>query len=246
MSVIAVLSALGAGACKKAAELKAVKVTKADVESTVTTISSGTVTAEQQAVLAFGVVGRINHISVKLGDIVKRGQILAELENSDLQVGYQQTAKEWERAQKLFAEGLISQVSLDESRRTAEIARANLDKTIIKAPFDGIVTEQNLQLGESSQTGTQVTKNPIRLIDLKPRIVKGDIDEIDLGHVKIGQRGRIRVPASRTEPFTAEVRRVVPYVDTTKDQDRTSQIELTILDPETKERIPSELQPKLR
>ena len=212
-------------ACTKRLHVKAVHPAKTEVEATVSTISSGTVDAEQQAVLGFGVTGRVRKLLVHLGDEVTEGQLIAELENEDLRISYQEAVKEFGRVKKLLDAKLISRVAYDDSRKTMEVAKAHYDKSLIRAPFAGILTELNLRLGEQTGTTTK-TQVPVRLIDQKPRLVKGDIDEIDLARVKVGQTARVRVPAARAEPFTAMVSRVVPYVDTTKEQDRTSQIEL--------------------
>ena len=69
--------------------LKAVHPARTRVESTITTISSGTVEAEQQAVLGFTTPGRVAQILVHVGDRVDRGQLLARLENTDLLAVYQ-------------------------------------------------------------------------------------------------------------------------------------------------------------
>lgn len=228
-------SILGVGiswmGCKPAIPLKAAQVAKTSVETTITTISSGTVDAERQAVLGFSAPGRVQKIVVRIGDHVSAGQILAQLENIDLQTIAQDAAREQARAKELFNSGLVSRVALDDANRALEVSRANLDKTIIRAPFAGIVTELNLQMGElASSAVTPGGKSPIRLIDLKPRIVKGDIDEVDLGKVKKGAPARIRILAVRSQPFVAQVSRVVPFVSASKEQDRTSQIELKILE----------------
>lgn len=215
-------------ACRGTANLKGVRVVKGEVESLVTTTSSGTVDAEQQAVLGFGVSGRVAGIFVKLADRVTAGQKIAQLENSDFRITFEQASNELQRARQLFADNLISRVAFDDARRATEVARANYDKTVIKAPFDGIVTEMNLQLGELA--GPTSAKLGVRLVDLKPRLVRGEIDEVDLGKVKVGQIARVRIPAARSQTFQAEVTRVVPYVDTRKEQDRTSQVELRLKD----------------
>lgn len=220
-------------ACSRPVPLKAVRAAKADVEETVTTISSGTVHAKQQAVLGFAVTGRVAKIHVKAGDVVKEGQALAELENSDLKAIFKDAQSEHRRNQSLYGEKLISKVALDQSRKAVDVARANLDRAVIAAPFDGLVTEVNLEVGEAP---SQAGRAPIRLIDQSARLLKGDIDEVDLAKVKEGQVARIRIPAVGTKPFSAKVSKVVPFVDTTKDQDRTSQIELEMQ--QTEERIP--------
>lgn len=210
--------------CRTEPVLRALAVHPARVEATVTTISSGTVSAQNQAVLAFGAAGRIASVAAKLGDQVKLGQTIAELENRDLYVTWQDSLKEYRRAEQLFQSGLNSRVAFDDAKRAVEVARVNYDRSVIRAPFDGMITEMNLDLG--AETGPSAAKPPVRLIDLQPRIVKGDIDEVDLGKVKLGQPARVHIPAVRVQSFEATVSNVVPFVDTTKEQDRTSQIEL--------------------
>jgi HlyD family secretion protein len=231
--VLAVVAFVAVG-CTKAVSLKAIKVVKTDVEETVTTISSGTVQAQQQAVLGFGATGRVGKIHVRTGDVVKAGQELAELENVDLRTIFREAQADYQRNQKLFAEKLVSRVALDESRRALEVARSNMSRSVITAPFDGLVTEVNLEVGES--VAPTAAKPPIRLVDQLPRLLKGEIDEVDLAKVKEGQSARVRIPAVGTKLFEAKVSKVVPFIDTTKDQDRTSQIELQMT--ATEERIP--------
>ena len=70
--------------CSDKPKVEAIKLATGSVESTVTTINSGTVEAQAQAELAFGTVGRISKIYMGLGSKVKSGAIIAELENADL------------------------------------------------------------------------------------------------------------------------------------------------------------------
>lgn len=207
--------------------LKAVRAAPARVESTVTTTSAGTVRAEQQAVLAFGSGGRVTRVSVEAGDRVRREEILAELENDDLRTVFRDAARELKRSQKLFASGLVSRADLDEAGKAFEIAKTNFDKSLIQAPFDGIVTEVNLEMGELAQAGAVSEANPpIRIVDTLPRLIRGDIDEVDLSKVKVGTPARVKIQATGGGWFPAQVTKVVPFVSTVKEQDRTSQIEL--------------------
>ena len=212
--------------CTSAHAVKAARAANAPVESTITTISSGTISAEQQAVLNFSTVGRIAEVLVRAGDHVKTGQRLASLENIDLKVGAMTAQSELRRTVDLAKEKLVSTAALDEGRRAAEIAQMNYARSIIVAPFDGLVTEVNLRKGEIAQIQTAPDKPAIRLIDLKPRLVKGEIDEVDLGKVRPGLEARIKVPALENKKFKAKVTSVVPFVSSNREQDRTSQIEL--------------------
>ncbi len=87
--------------CTGSSKVKAVRVAPAEVESTVSTISSGTVQAENQAVLNFGVAGRVAKVRIKAGDKVRRGQVIAELENVDLKVSLEESQKALERGKRL-------------------------------------------------------------------------------------------------------------------------------------------------
>jgi HlyD family secretion protein len=184
------------------------------------------VNADEQAVLNFGVVGRVGNVSVDAGDRVKMNQVLATLENADFKVAAQAAQAELKRVRDLSKEGLLSQAALDEARRAAEVAQATYQKSIIVAPFDGLVTEVNLRKGEIAQIPAGPDKPPVRLIDVKTRLIKGEIDELDLGKVKPGLAARVKIPALENKKFTAKVTKTVPFVSSTREQDRTSQIEL--------------------
>jgi len=224
---VGLASLLFASSCSRKVEVEAVRVKKTKVESTVSTVSSGSIEARQMAVLSFGVQARISKVHVRLGDRVKQGQLLAEVDSNDVKSIFEDARSEWKRNQELFGSGLISKAALDAGRKNYEIARSTLDKASLRAPFDGLVSELNLQVGELSQNAT---KSPLRIVDLGPRIIRGDIDEVDLGRVRIGQVARVRIPALQNRELAAVVDRVVPYVSTSREQDRSSQIELRLTD----------------
>lgn len=233
-NIALLLSLVIFASCGSKVEVTAIKLGKGTVESTVTTTNSGTVEAKEQAELAFGTPGRISRIHVSLGDKVSRGTLIAELENADLRAVYNEALKDFERSQELYKNGLVSVANLDGDNRAREVARINLDKTIIKAPFDGMITALNLKIGEFYQSGASLAttekKIDVQIIDLKTRLIKGEIDEVDLQKVKIGQDARVKIPAMKNQIIKARLTKVVPFVSTVKDQDRTSQIELEILE----------------
>ncbi len=217
-------------ACGPKVKLKGVQAAPTRVESSVTTTTAGTVSAEQAAVLAFAGAGRVSRINVKAGDPVKKGDILAELENTDLKSTFANAQRELKRAQELFDNGLVSRAGLDDARRGIDVARANLDKSVVRAPFDGIVTEMNLEIGETPQAASTSGKAALRIVDSLPRIIRGDIDEIDLSRVKVGTPARVKIQAIGGGWMAAEVRKVVPFVSTAKERDRTSEIELKLIE----------------
>ena len=217
-------------ACSDRPKVETIKMANGSVESTVTTINSGTVEAKSQAELAFGTVGRISKIYLRLGAIVPQSAIIAELENADLKAIYEESQKELVRAEELYKNGLVSSANLDSAKRSREVSKLNYEKTVMRAPFAGMITAMDLKVGEFYQSSTNFNKKPaVQIIDLKKRIIKGEIDEVDLQKVAIGDRARIKIPALHNRVFSAVVTKVVPFVSTAKDQDRTSQIELEIL-----------------
>jgi len=227
---VCALSALSA--CSSSLQLKAIKAVTTQVETTISTTSTGTVDAQNQAVLNFGTAGRVESILVRAGQAVKKGQLIAKLDNRDAQTSFDNASKELGRAKELFKDGLVSQAGLDDGNKGYEFAKANLDRSEIRAPFDGVISEVNLKVGELSQTGLS-SLPPIRIVDQKPRIVKGDIDEIDLWKVKKGMPARIKIPAMHNQGFAAEVSQIIPYINTSKEQERTAKIELKIVDNDT-------------
>jgi HlyD family secretion protein len=214
--------------CKGRPEVRLARVSKASVEATVSSVNSGTVRAEGNTELAFGTVGRVKEVNVKLGDAVKAGQVLAQVENDDLKSRLQSTLEEYERSQRLSKSDAMSQSGVTQARASYDAAVTAYEKSLIKAPYDGIVAELNLEVGELSQITAVIPQAPIRVVDVKPRYVRAEIDEVDLPKVKVGLPARVKVLAIRKEPFAARVRKVIPFVSSIREQDRTSEIELDI------------------
>jgi HlyD family secretion protein len=122
----------------------------------------------------------------------------------------------------------MSQSGVTQARASYDAAVTAFDKSLIKAPYDGIVAELNLEVGELSQITAVIPQAPIRIVDVKPRYVRAEIDEVDLPRVKVGLPARVKILAIRKEPFQGRIRKVVPFVSSIREQDRTSEIELEI------------------
>ncbi len=214
--------------CKERPEVRVAPVARAHVEATVSSVNSGTVRAEGNTELAFGTVGRVKEVNVKLGDSVRQGEILAQVENDDLKSRLQSTLEEYERSLRLSKSDAMSQSGVTQARANYDAAVTAYEKSLIKAPYDGVVAELNLEVGELSQITAVLPLAPIRVVDVKPRYVRAEIDEVDLPRVRIDLPARVKILAIRKEPFKAHVRKVVPFVSSIREQDRTSEIELDI------------------
>ena len=214
--------------CRGRPEVRVVAVARAHVEATVSSVNSGTVRAERITELAFGTGGRVQEVTVKLGDSVRKGEILAQVENDDLKSRLQSAQEEYERSQRLSKSDAMSQSGVTQARAAYDTAVTAYEKSLIKAPYDGVIAELNLEVGELSQITAVIPQAPIRIVDLEPRYVRAEIDEVDLPKVKVGLPARVKILAVRKEPFKGVVRKVVPFVSSIREQDRTSEIELTI------------------
>lgn len=94
----------------------------------------------------------------------------------------------------------------------ADITRAekNLDNAVIKAPFDGIITVLNAEVGETVVVGTLNNAGSVimEIADLSTMILKARVDEANIAPVKSGQKARVYVNAYPDTPFTGDVEKV--------------------------------------
>jgi HlyD family secretion protein len=119
-------------------------------------------------------------------------------------------------------------------------ARANLERTILRAPFDGIVAEINGELGEfvtPSPVGIP-TPPAVDVVDISCIYVTAPIDEVDAPRIREGMPARVTLDAFRGTTFPAQVRRVAPYVLDLEKQARTVEIEAELEKQATVELLP--------
>ena len=121
-----------------------------------------------------------------------------------------------------------------------EVAKANLERTQLRAPFDGVIAEINGELGEfvtPSPVGIP-TLPTVDLIDNSCLYIKAPIDEVDAPNVRAGQKAWISLDAFKNRKFSGRVRRVAPYVLDLEKQSRTVDVEAVIDDPEMQALLP--------
>jgi len=114
------------------------------------------------------------------------------------------------------------------------MAKAALERTILRAPFDGTVAEVNGELGEfitPSPVGVP-TLPAIDLVDNSCLYVTASIDEVDAPAIRAGMPARITLDAFKKRTFPAKVRRVAPYVLDREKQARTVDIEADFANPQ--------------
>jgi HlyD family secretion protein len=140
-----------------------------------------------------------------------------------------------ERVDQAESEAKARQAGCDSARAQVQEAsarigasRADTSRTVVKAPFDGIVAEVNGEVGEyltPSPPGIP-TLPAIDLIDDSCLYVSAPIDEVDAAQLKIGMTGRISLDAYRGKHFTGKLRRIAPYVLALEKQARTVEVEV--------------------
>ncbi|TAK44048.1 MAG: efflux RND transporter periplasmic adaptor subunit [Betaproteobacteria bacterium] len=130
------------------------------------------------------------------------------------------------QAKQAACESARTQVA--EARARIGASRADTARTVVRAPFAGIVAEVNGEVGEfltPSPPGIP-TLPAIDLIDDTCLYVSAPIDEVDAARLKIGMSGRITLDAYRGQSFAGKLRRIAPYVLAVEKQARTVEVEV--------------------
>jgi HlyD family secretion protein len=126
------------------------------------------------------------------------------------------------------------------SQARIDVAKAELERTILRAPFSGVVAKINGEVGEfvtPSPVGVP-TPPTVDLVDGSCLYISAPIDEVDAPAVKAGQRASISLDAFPNQRFPGFVRRVAPYVLDTEKQARTVEVEAEIENPEKYNLLP--------
>lgn len=163
--------------------------------------------------------------------------------------------REAERARGLRRDGLIPEEQFDravstaktqraacdatrsevqQAQRSIELARANLTRTVLRAPFAGVVAKVTGEVGEFAMPSPPGIPTPpaIDLIDDSCLYVTAPIDEVDAARVQVGQTGYITLDAFAGKHFPGRVRRIAPYVLEVEKQARTVDVEVEFINPQ--------------
>ena len=158
-------------------------------------------------------------------------------------------SREAERMQKLIADNAISEQDADKILTEAKVSqaayeaasteiaarrarlgviKANLERTMLVAPFDGIIAKINGELNEYVTPSPPGIPTPptIQLLDISCFYVVAPIDEVDAPLVKVDMDARVIMDAFRDKNFPARVRRIDPYVLDLEKQARTVDVEV--------------------
>ncbi|ORT48905.1 hemolysin D [Vibrio sp. qd031] len=145
--------------------------------------------------------GKIIALDVRKGEYVKKGQILASIDKSDLSVQMVRAKamlkvkqKEYDAAKSLKTRGLQGEVafanaeaSLADAKATVDSAQTALNDTVIKAPFNGILDELHVEEGDFVARGDRVAK----ILDLEKLVIQADLSERHIQQVAKGQVAKV-------------------------------------------------------
>ena len=198
----------------------------------------GTLMPDTEVVVSAEVSGPLARVLAEEGDRVKRGDVLAVVEETEYRLrlreaeaAYAQSQAELARKETLFREAIISQQQYDDvkarfalAKARRDLARERLRKTQILAPIAGRVKARKVSAGEYVRPGTPL----FVLIRTHPLKLVATVPEKEAARIRKGQRVRLQVDIHPGRVFKGHVSLVAPHVDETT---RTLRIEARVPNP---------------
>jgi len=215
-------------------ELAATDIVKAQsIEMAQVLAISGPIKASSSAFVKARVAGELQGLTVREGDSVKAGQIIATVDSAEYAARVRQAQQQAESAkaqvdiarrsfdnnQSLVTQGFISKTALDSSIATlaaneanyraalagTEVAQKALNDTVLRAPISGFVAQRLAQPGERVSVDARV----IEIVDLSRLELEASLDATDSLAVKTGQTAELTIEGA-AQPVRATVVRVNP------------------------------------
>lgn len=222
-------------------QLKATGTVNPDISRTVPVISIAS--------------GRVVQIAARLGDTVRKGQLLLRVQSADVSGAYSDYQKavadeqlskvQLERAELLYGKGVIAlndlQIAQDTEKKakvdvqtSAEklkvLGSTNLEQPTgivdIRAPISGVITDQQVTNAAGVQGLT--SPNPFTISDLSSVWILCDVYENDLPDVRLGEKAEVRLNAYPDQVFTGTISNLGPVLDPTI---RTAKVRIEVRNP---------------
>ncbi|GAC1538965.1 MAG: hypothetical protein NVS2B4_18940 [Ramlibacter sp.] len=194
---------------------------------------SGSLRAVNSAVVKARVAGELQGLTVREGDVVAAGQVLARVDPAESRQRLRQASeqadaakaqieiaqRQWDNNKALVDQGFISRTALDTSLNNlnaakstyrasvaaAEVARKTLDDTVLRAPIAGVVSQRLAQPGERVGVDARV----VEIVDLGRLELEATLTAADSLQVRVGQQARLRIEGV-PDPVPARVVRINP------------------------------------
>ena len=219
---------------KQETEFSTSKVVTGNIQTSIT--ATGTIEPVTSVTVGTQVSGIVAHLYVDYNSVVKKGQVIAELDKTNLTselntaranlssaqstLNYQQA--NFNRYQTLYDKGLVSADDFENARLTylkakdqvttatqsVQKAQTNLGYATITSPIDGVVLSKSVEEGQTVAASFNTPELFTIAQDLTDMRVIADIDEADIGGVKEGQRVAFTVDAFPDDSFEGKVTQV--------------------------------------
>jgi len=209
--------------------------------------ANGYVVARRSAAISTDIQGRVVQLDVEEGDAVVEGQVIARLDTRQLEASAERARAdlarararldlaelEYRRRENLVAQGDVTEASRDQALSERDQARAQvdllaaalreieimIDKSSIQAPFDGVVTAKNAEVGEvvSSVAGSANSRAAVvTVVDFDTLEVQVELAQTSLGSARVGGDVDIFLDAYPRDAYPGRVRQIWPTADRQK------------------------------
>ncbi len=225
---------MSGGKKEQTVEFETAKVEKQNISTSIT--ATGTIEPVTSVTVGTQVSGIVSKLYVDYNSVVKKGQVIAELDKTNLiselnrakadltsaQSTLNYETSNFNRYQTLFDKGLVSandyesarlsydkaRQSVASSRESVQKAQTNLGYATITSPIDGVVLSKAVEEGQTVAASFNTPELFTIAQDLTDMRVIADIDEADIGGVKEGQRVTFTVDAFPEDRFEGQVTQV--------------------------------------
>lgn len=238
---VAVIATCSRGKKNDEVEFEMGKVAPANLQNSIT--ATGSIEPVTSVTVGTQVSGIVSKLYVDYNSVVKKGQVIAELDKTNL-TSELNTAKanlasmqstlsyqtaNFKRNQTLYKKGLISANEFEEAqlayrqakenvataRENVRKAQTNLGYATITSPIDGTVLSKSVEEGQTVAASFSTPELFTIAQDLTNMQVVADVDEADIADVKVGERVSFTVDAYPTETFSGTVKQVRQEATTT-------------------------------
>ena len=234
MLVALVIWLFSGGKKEATVEFETAKVVKQDIQTSIT--ATGTIEPVTSVTVGTQVSGIVAKLYVDYNSVVKKGQVIAELDKINLiselnrakadlssaQSTLNYETSNYNRYKTLYEKGLVSandyenaRLTYDKARQTVASSKENVQKAqtnlgyaTITSPIDGVVLSKSVEEGQTVAASFNTPELFTIAQDLTDMRVIADIDEADIGGVKEGQRVSFTVDAFPDDKFDGEVTQV--------------------------------------
>jgi RND family efflux transporter MFP subunit len=184
---------------------------------------SGTIEESESIPLSFSVVGSVSRVLVSEGDFVKKGQLLAELNDETYNNAYEmssalqkQAEDAYNRLLPMYKNGNLPEIKfvevetgLQQANAATSIAKKNIDDCRLYSPVDGIVGRRSIEPGMSAIPNL----TSISIVKIDKVFARVPVSENEISSVKKGQEAKIMIAALNNAGFRGSVEQIGVLAD---------------------------------